>query len=298
MTATFPITDEAQWLQRRCADVTSTEVAALYGLSPYVTHFELWHRKRDGIVEEREPNERIKWGTRLQDAIAAGLAEERGWIVRRLEVYMRDEADRLGSSFDYEALSHDPDVEAVGLAEIKNVDRGVFFDEWIDGPAGIEAPQHIELQVQTQMEVADLPWCAIVALVGGNELKVTIRERDREIGQSIRQHVRAFWKSIADGTPPTPDYTADAELLCRMHGRANKGETITADAELEAWLARYVEIDGWEAEQKALKARVFERTTASKILTTIGTFSCGTTAASETRRAFRSLRFTPTKKKP
>lgn len=299
MTATvFPITDEASWLERRADDVTSTEVAALYGLSPYCTAFELWHRKRDRVVEQSEPNERVKWGNRLQDAIAAGLAEERGWKLARLNVYMRDEADRLGSSFDYEAdadFAVDEPLSGVGLAEIKNVDRGVFYDEWIDAPSGIEAPQHIELQAQAQMEVADRPWCAIVALVGGNELKVSVRQRDHEIGRNIRQRVRAFWKSIADNAPPKPDYRQDAELLCRLHGRATR-ETIDADDELAGWLQRYVEIDGWEAEQKAIKARVFERTTASRINTTFGSFSCGEVKATANRRGFRQLRFTPNKK--
>ncbi|MFY9341198.1 MAG: YqaJ viral recombinase family protein [Planctomycetota bacterium] len=276
----------------RASDVTSTEVSALYGLNPYVTAFELWHRKRDNVVEEQEPNERVRWGQRLQDAIAAGLAEERGWTMRRLDVYMRDEQDRLGCSFDYEAI--DAGL-GTGGAEIKNVDRSVFWDEWLDGADGLEAPQHIELQVQTQMELRDAPWWAIAALVGGNDLRVTVRMRDREIGQHIRAKVRAFWQSIAANEPPKPDYTLDAEFLCRLHGRAT-GETIEADPALDALLARYVTIGDIAKERDAIKAQVFECTTASKILTTFGAFSCGTTAATEGRRAFRQLRFIPNKK--
>ncbi len=292
-TITIPITSEAQWLQDRAQDVTSTEVAALYGLSPYSTAFELWHRKRDRTVEEMEPNERVRWGQRLQDAIAAGLAEERGWTMRRLDVYMRDEQDRLGCSFDYEAV----DAElGTGGAEIKNVDRSVFWDEWLDGADGLEAPQHIELQVQVQMELRDAPWWAIAALVGGNDLRVTVRMRDREIGQHIRAKVRAFWQSIAANEPPKPDYTLDAEFLCRLHGRAT-GETIEADPELDSMLARYVTIGDIAKERDAIKAQVFERTTASKIMTTFGSFSCGEVRASEGRRGFRQLRFTPTKTK-
>lgn len=296
MTATvIPIRSREQWLAERTQDVTSTEVAALYGLSPYITEFELWHRKRDRVVEDSEPDERVRWGIRLQDAIAAGVAEDRGWKIQRLDVYMRDPVDRLGSSFDFEAI--DPDL-GKGIAEIKNVDRAEFYDKWLDKPEGLEAPQHIELQAQVQIEVADVPWCAIVALVGGNDARVTVRMRDREIGQHIRQRVRAFWKSIADGTPPKPDYDADAEFLCRLHGRADKGVEITADAELEQWLARYVAVGEIAKERDALKARIFERTTASRILTTFGSFATNEIAGSEGRRGYRQLRFTPNKNKP
>lgn len=41
------ITSEAQWLGERKKDITSTEIPALYGLSPYKTEFELFHEKRD-----------------------------------------------------------------------------------------------------------------------------------------------------------------------------------------------------------------------------------------------------------
>ena len=64
---------------------------------------------------------------------------------------------------------------------------------WIDDGAGnIEAPEHIELQVQHQMEILGYEWTALTVLVGGNEQKVVLRNRDREIGADIRQRVKAF----------------------------------------------------------------------------------------------------------
>lgn len=316
-TTTHPITDRDQWLAQRAQDITSTEIAALYGLSPYVTEFELWHQKRDRFVEERRADQRIRWGTRLQDAIAAGIAEERGWSVRRMNVYMRDEQDRLGSSFDFEVLAGG-DLAVPGgagnpLLEIKNVDDLVFRDEWIDGERGIEAPQHIELQVQVQMEVANRPWCALVALVGGNDAKVTIRMRDREIGQDIRHHVRDFWRSIAAGTPPKPDYRLDAEFLCRLHGRADANLTIDADDETADLIARYAALTELAKERDAIKAQVFERVgKASRVRTKFGSLACGEVKANPgteitpdmvgqrtgARAGFRMFRFTEAKKKP
>jgi hypothetical protein len=74
------ITPDSQdhWLQLRTQDVTSTESAALFGMSPYVTQFELWHRKKSGEQPEFKTNERMRWGNRLEAAIAHGIAEERG----------------------------------------------------------------------------------------------------------------------------------------------------------------------------------------------------------------------------
>jgi putative phage-type endonuclease len=153
------IESEKQWLAERAKDVTSTEVSALFGLSPYLTEFELFHQKRDGVTVKFEPNERMKWGNRLESAIAHGAAEDMGWDIAKFNVYMRDQAARIGSSFDFEIKSS---ANGPGILEIKNVDWVQYQKSWIDdGNGNIEAPEHIELQVQHQMEIADYNWCAI-----------------------------------------------------------------------------------------------------------------------------------------
>ena len=40
---------EQEWLDLRKKDITSTDVAALFNLSPYKTEFELYHEKLSGV---------------------------------------------------------------------------------------------------------------------------------------------------------------------------------------------------------------------------------------------------------
>ena len=98
-TEIIPFTTEEAWLQARQRDVTSTESAALFGMSPYVTRYDLWHRKRSGTAPEFKTNDRMKWGNRLEAAIAHGIAEEQGWEIRPMKEYMRDPDARMGSSY-------------------------------------------------------------------------------------------------------------------------------------------------------------------------------------------------------
>lgn len=81
--------DSATWQAERAKDVTSTESAALFGLSPDLTRFELFHRKRGNVPVVLEPNERMGWGLRLQDAIARGVASDHGWIAQPMREYVR-----------------------------------------------------------------------------------------------------------------------------------------------------------------------------------------------------------------
>ena len=155
--------NEADWLALRRQVVTSTEVAALFGCSPYVSLFELWHRKHDNLEVEFTKNERVTWGLRLEKAIADGVAEDEKFEIRRLSEFIQDTEINLGASFDY-AIGED------GILEIKNVDGLVFKDGWdVDGD-NIEEPVHIGFQVQTQLMLSQRKYALLRPLVGGNTI--------------------------------------------------------------------------------------------------------------------------------
>jgi len=276
---TIEIENQHQWLTERAKDVTSTEVSALFGLSPYLTEFELFHQKRDAVVVKIEPNERMKWGNRLESAIAQGAAEDMGWNIAKLNVYMRDQAARIGSSFDFKIKSS---ANGPGILEVKNVDWVQYQKNWIDdGNGNIEAPEHIELQVQHQMEISGFEWCAIVALVGGNEQKIVLRNRDRDIGKSIREKTGEFWNRVLQNQPPSADYTRDAEFIIKQLRRDSvEGLVAEADAELEDMIKQYEFVRKEAADLEKIKeqrrAEILDRIgPASKVLTSFGTLSTG-----------------------
>jgi putative phage-type endonuclease len=198
------------WLELRRKDVTSTESAALFGLSPYVTEFELFYRKLGNVSDEIEQNERMTWGLRLQDAIAHGVAEDMGLTVRRINTYWRHTDEHMGASFDFEIVSH---ADGPGLMEVKNVDFRVYRDEWLDD----EAPPHIEIQVQHQLEVANREWALIVCLVAGNTPRVIRVARDRQVGEKLRAAIRRFWQRVDAKTPPAVDFIKDADTIREIY---------------------------------------------------------------------------------
>ena len=269
-------TTEAEWLDLKLDDVTSTEVGALFGLSPYLTEFELFHYKSTRTSSDFETNERMKWGKRLESVIAEGIAEDLGLTVRPLKEYMRHSTVKgMGSSFDYAILGHQ---DGPGLMEIKNVDSLVYRREWSED----EAPAHIETQVQHQMEVADVNWELIVCFCGGNSPYVIRRERDREVGKVLCQRVNKFWKDVEAGKAPTPDFIKDAEFIISLHQSAGVN-VLDADEVVAAMLAEYsnltAEAKSYDELKEAKKA---------EILLTIGdeynkvkagpyTLSCGMT---------------------
>lgn len=275
----IPVTDREAWLRERVKDVTSTEISALYGLSPYMTAFELYHQKKEQAIVQINPNERMKWGTRLESAIAHGAAEDMGWKIEPMNVYIRDTDARIGSSFDFKITSSE---NGPGILEVKNVDWLQYRDKWIDDGAGnIEAPEHIELQVQHQMEVTGIAWAALVVLVGGNEQKIVLRNRDKDVGVNIRSKVSEFWQTIKEGRAPSPDYVADAKYIIKsLANKAEAGLVAQSDAALDELIEQYAflsrSIDEQEGLKQATKAQILQRIgTASKVISPLGSISCG-----------------------
>jgi len=219
----MPETKE-DWLKLRAQDITSTEVSALFGASPYMTLFELWHRKKNAEVVTLDENERMKWGTRLQKAIAEGIAADHGWKVSPMDEYMRMPKLRMGSSFDFNLLI--PELGQDGLLEIKNVDALVFKEGWAETDGGLEAPPHIEFQVQHQLAVSGRPYARIGALVGGNRVVIIERKAEPAIIEAIYEKVRNFWASIEKGDAPVPDFSRDSETIARLYGYAEPGKVL------------------------------------------------------------------------
>lgn len=257
----IPHTTEEAWLEARKQDVTSTESAALFGMSPYLTHFDLWHRKRTGVVPEFKTNERMKWGNRLEAAIAHGIAEEEGWEIKPLKEYMRDPDARLGSSFDFVITNLGEPVHL----EIKNVDYLAFRDGWIEHDDGsIEAPEHIEMQVQHQMAVSGFKRAYIGAFVAGNRYELIERERDEAVIAAIRHKVAEFWRTVDANEEPAAIMPGDAEAVIRLNQYAQPGKILDVgtDANIAALVFDYnhaaKQAADWEEDKNVCKAKLLE----------------------------------------
>lgn len=293
--------NEEHWLQLRAPDITSTEIAALFGINPYMTKFELWHRKREQLVVRIEQNERMKWGTRLEDAIARGIGEDQGWKIRRVNRYMRIAELRIGSSFDFEIVGQD------SLLEIKNVDGLAFRDGWLVDGDNIEAPPHIEMQVQHQLAVSQKSQARIGALIGGNSPVILERKVDTAIVEAIYRESKLFWDSIAAGEAPNPDFAQDAEFIASLYSSSIAGKVMDLqnDAAFTGLANQYVEAqkNAKEADEAkdAVKAQMLMRFgDAEKVIGAGFSISAGVVAGGQVayeRKPYRNFRLTVKKSK-
>lgn len=265
-----PFTTQEAWKSARSQDITSTEVSTLFGLNPRKTLFQLWHEKKAGKIIEIEETERMKWGKRLEPVVAKGIAEDKGWIVSPFKDYIRLQELRIGSSFDYkiDEMESDSSKEIFTKVniplEIKTVDRQ-FYKTWFNKEGELEAPYHIELQVQHQMLVGGFDEAYLVVLFSGNEAHILHRKFNQEIANAIVAKCQEFWQKIESNEPYAPDYEADAGFIKEMYAKAVEGSVIdaTQDDELKVWAGELVEIRKESAflktQEEAKKAQILER---------------------------------------
>lgn len=301
---------EEHWLSLRTVDLTSTDIPAIFGLSPYKTAFELYHEKKSGERIQFAENDRMKWGRRLESVVAAGIMDDNNWCGRPFKEYVRLPDLRIGSSFDYRArprpVTSGADTADDFILEIKTVDFLAFRDGWTIDEGFIEAPPHIELQVQHQMLVSGLRRAYIGVMVAGNRIEVLERLADDAVHAGILARAAQFWQSIENNTPPDPVMPDDADAVIAMNQFAEPGKFLDArgDASIASLLQEYQRLGTDEklaAEQrKVIKAELLQAIgDAEKVVTDVGKISASVTGPAEikafTRAPFRNFRFTPTK---
>ncbi len=150
----------------------------------------------------------------------------------------------------------------------------IFHKTWVseddeDGNSEIEAPPHIEIQVQVQMLVSGLKKVYLCVLVGGNDLKIVEREANPEMQEIILARCAEFWKSIDENCQPAIDYNKDSSFLISLYGTADADKAISVDdlddaqrEKLISTVTNYIEIrekmKALDEQKDSCKAQILE----------------------------------------
>jgi predicted phage-related endonuclease len=277
--------DDAQF---RARHVGSSEVSALFDTCPYLTKFELWHRKKGNIAtpafdvigpDGTPDDERIYWGIRLEGAILEAAAERYGYT----------DIERNPRLSNGNGLGAHPDALATcpqrgrGYVEIKMADW-LVRKQWGDEP-----PAHYLLQSQAGQGLANVEWGDVLVLVGGNRLERFCYDFRPKIYAEIERRVADFWQSIEANDPPPADYTRDLGTITELY-REGTDETVdlTADnlaheAAAAFLFAKEARLDA-EKREDAAKAELLDKLGAASVALLNGFTVRATTVAAVPER--------------
>lgn len=258
---TLPEAEEARrqaWLAERRTGLGASDVAAIFGVSPYKSALALYHEKRGDIEVPIAEQEALYWGRVLQDPIAVRYAHEtrRGleitdpYAIRRHPTHPHILAtlDAIGTP---QTNAEPTPAPGPGVVEIKNA--GFFKrEEWRDEP-----PLVFLIQAQHQMFVTGTQWASVAALVGGTQFFWADISRHDGFIERLVTACNVFWARVQNGDPPPADGSESTrELLKQLYPKTN-GEFVTLTGRVRkdherTWVDVDEKLQWLKKEQKSL----------------------------------------------
>lgn len=214
---------EKQTIDRR-GYIGSSDIAAIIGLSPFKTAYEVWEEKTADTWEEHD-SPILRRGRRAEPFLLDTLKGEFDvWVLDanvRVEhpiyPFLRSESDFHyvidGEKFDKDIL----DLSNIGHGEIKSV--GFNRGEW--GEAGSQdVPAYYLAQSMFALQVNKLPETTIWGCFGFDDIRPYRFDFDAEAGQALEDAAVNFWNNHVLPKVPPATKTADdcRKVLSRFQG--------------------------------------------------------------------------------
>jgi putative phage-type endonuclease len=253
----------AAWEEARTGlTITATEIAAVVGLSPWMSRFTLWHKKAGLPTAPFEMNPAIEWGTRLEDAVAqkwedehpGQLAAPAGTWRHRERQWQRATPDRL--IYPQPAGEFEIPDTAVGLLEVKT---SPFGDDW--GPDGAEdgVPVWYRCQAIWQMDTLGLHRTRFAVLIGGWDYREYTVDWDADEARILRDAAERFLDDVRHGKRPPIDGATDTYQTIRVQADGIEDRDVEIPANLVArWDAAYQAVAASAADLTQVRGEVLD----------------------------------------
>lgn len=236
-----------EWLEFRRTHVGGSDVAAIMGLSPWRTPYQVWAEKSGlAVPEDISGKPRVEWGTRLERVVAQKFRDEHPdlgmWLQDPEETVAFVPEDRPWAMATLDGIvSEGPGERAV--LEIKTA-HFPTAREWEGG-----VPAHYLAQVNHYLSVTGWRRAYVAVLIDGWDYREFTVERDDADVAVVEGAVDAFWRAFVEtGTPPEAT-AADSGAVLEAHAEPD-GDYLPGDgSQLEM-------VEEWsEATQRAKRAK-------------------------------------------
>ena len=234
--------------------VGGSDVAIIFGLSPWTTPLELWMIKKGRMKPKKPSNpEQLEMGHMLEPIAAHFYAQRTGNVVTD-DNYLYQHADLEYALANIDRRYTRKEDGESGVLECKSLTYHKAAD-WADGAF----PIYYELQLRYYLAVLDKKYGTFSALWGNNperDLATPHIERDRAKEDIIFEKLDQWIWSLRHDQPPTmgdtkPQLAMDA--LARIYGESQKGlPTIEFPMKFEPQLRKIAALQDENAELRGL----------------------------------------------
>ena len=217
---------QIDWLKERQKGIGGYDVAAILGMSPWRTPYQVWEEKTTPIDETAAEDDRpaLYWGRVLEAPIRQAYADKTGRTVTKpAEAF-------VSSKYPFMRANLDGIADDGRVVEFKTSSKS---DGW--GEVGTdEIPDYYMTQVQHYLAVTGVKTADVAVLIGGNDFRIYTVEADEELQALLIERESEFWALVESRTPPDLTSTKDAARRYRV-ATAKKAVEATAGDVVDAW---------------------------------------------------------------
>lgn len=178
----------AQWHEYRRTMRNASESAAVLGINPWTTPYQLWLIKTGRNVSEA--NAAMRHGTALEPAARAAFEAQTGQVMQPLVV----------QDGPYSASLDGITLDGELILEVKCPVKGRASRLWQDAEAGV-VPGYYAVQIQHQLMVSGAQSATLWVYDGTQGIALPV-VRDEEAMEAIREGWEAFQPYLDEDRPP------------------------------------------------------------------------------------------------
>ena len=219
----------AEFLAERKKGLGGTDMSVIIGLSPYKTPLELWLEKTGRAEQQPAPDaeERMYWGTVLEDVVARRYADITGRRIQRVNDPLVHSAGVVRGNIDRAIINpsiagnvrfKDGRLTTDRILEVKTAHAMAASSADWGTPGSDEIPQHYWIQVQAYLGLAQVEVADLAVLFGGQKFATYTIQADRDLFAELVDAAGHWWaKHVVADVPPAATTEYDARRLWKSH---------------------------------------------------------------------------------
>jgi putative phage-type endonuclease len=221
------ITDKQR--EERKLGIGGSDMPIILGLSSYKTPYQLYLEKT-GLEEPKQEESQFQyWGNQLEEIVRNEFSKRNGF-----EIMLPD--TQIHPLFDFMRANVDGYIQSENaVLEVKCASSFMAYEWGEDGSDVI--PMQYLVQVAHYCSVLNASKAYIAVLIGGNDYREFLYERDLELEGHIIEKAKEFWACVQNKTPPEPINQIDLKLMFPRHAEE---KMVTVNGEIKEQLTEII----------------------------------------------------------
>lgn len=193
-------------IEARRMGIGGSDAAAICGLSTFRTPYQIYLEKICQTIEEKKDVkslQRIMWGHFLESIISDHFASRNKVTLIKKDMTWHPEHEFMFANTDRFI------VEWNAILEIKTVDK--FACEFWGEEGTDQIPEQYLVQCAHYASVMNVDKVYLAALIGGNDYREYLYERNLQLEEALIQKEKYFWQEhVQKLNPPPASYPSEA----------------------------------------------------------------------------------------